>query len=105
MSTMSGAEVVAKALRDQGLAHCFGIVGVPVIELGSCIQQAGIQYYGCRNEQAASYAAGAVGYMTKLPGICLSVSGPGMTNCISGLANAWSNKWPMILISGNVDTY
>ena len=50
-----------------------------------------------RHEQSASYAAQAVGYLTGRPGACLVVSGPGMTNAISGLANAWSNCWPMIL--------
>jgi len=58
---------------------------------------------GFRNEQAASYAAGVVGYLTKRPGICLTVSGPGMTNAISGMANAMVNKWPMIVLGGATD--
>jgi 2-hydroxyacyl-CoA lyase 1 len=74
-----------------------------VIELGFAIQAEGIKYYGFRNEQQASYSAGIIGYLTKRPGICLAVSGPGHTNTISGLANAWSNGWPMILISGASD--
>ena len=98
-----GAKVLAKALKAQGVKHWFGIWGIPVILLGHCIQGEGIEYYGFRNEQAASYAAGAVGYLTKRPGVCMCVSGPGMTNCISGLANAWSNKWPMVLIGGAHD--
>jgi 2-hydroxyacyl-CoA lyase 1 len=101
---IDGAGIVAKALKGQGAKHVFGICGIPVIELASYIQSEDIEYYGFRNEQAASYAAGAVGYMTSRPGICMSVSGPGMTNCISGLANAWSNKWPMILIGGAHDS-
>lgn len=60
-------------------------------------------YYGFRNEQAAAYAGSAIGYITQKPGIVLAVSGPGMTNCISALANAQVNKWPMILISGASD--
>ena len=67
------------------------------------MQAAGINYYGCRNEQGAAYSAGAVGYLTNRPGLCLAVSGPGMTNCISGLANAFTNCWPMILVSGSSD--
>jgi 2-hydroxyacyl-CoA lyase 1 len=62
-----------------------------------------VNYYGFRNEQAAAYAAGIVGYITKRPGIVLAVSGPGMTNCISGMANALVNKWPMVVISGASD--
>lgn len=62
-----------------------------------------MNYFGFRNEQAAAYAAGIYGYITQRPGIVLAVSGPGMTNCISGMANAMVNKWPMICIAGASD--
>ncbi len=78
-------------------------LGIPVIELGFAIQGAGINYYGYRNEQQASYSAGFTGYLTGKPGICLCVSGPGHINAISGVMNAWSNNWPMILLSGSND--
>lgn len=100
---ISGFEVVAEALAKQNLTHCFGIIGIPVIELGMSIQGNGISYYGFRNEQAAAYAASIIGYLTQRPGIALAVSGPGVTNCISGMANALVNKWPMICIGGNSD--
>ena len=74
-----------------------------MIELGFALQGYDIKYYGFRNEQAASYAAGIVGYLTGKPGICLAVSGPGFTNCISGLAEAMVNKRPMILLAGASD--
>ena len=57
-------------------------------------QREGIDYIGFRNEQAASYAAGAVGYLTGRPAACLCVSGPGMIHGIAGASNAWSNAWP-----------
>ena len=98
-----GYEVVAKALALQNLTHSFGIVGIPVIELGMALQGHDIKYFGFRNEQAASYAAGIVGYLTGRPGIMLAVSGPGMTNCISGMAEALVNKRPMICIAGASD--
>ena len=100
---MQGNTILARALFQQDVKHCFGIVGIPVIELGMSIQAEGINYYGFRNEQAASYAAGAVGFLTGRPGLCLVVSGPGQTNTISGMANAWSNCWPMIVIAGSSD--
>lgn len=74
---MIGYSILAKALAQHKLEYCFGIVGVPVIELGYSIQGEGIQYFGCRNEQQASYSAGAIGFLTQKPGICLVVSGPG----------------------------
>ena len=78
-------------------------MGVPVIEVGVAIQAAGMTYVGMRNEQAASYAAGATGYMTGRPGACLVVSGPGVVHALAGLANAQSNCWPMLLIGGASD--
>ena len=99
----SGAAVWARALYEQGVRYAFGIVGVPVIEFGSALQNVGIHYYGMRNEQAASYAAGAVGYITGTPGLCLVVSGPGLVHALAGLANARENCWPMILVGGSSD--
>ena len=58
-----------------------------------------------RNEQSASYAAAAVGYLTGRPGACLVVSGPGVIHGIAGLSNAWANCWPMILIGGACGSY
>jgi 2-hydroxyacyl-CoA lyase 1 len=76
---------------------------LPVIELGMALQAYDINYYGFRNEQAAAYAAGIIGYLTRRPGVVLAVSGPGMTNCISGMANALVNKWPMLCLGGASD--
>ena len=78
-------------------------MGIPVIELGYALQGNSIKYFGFRNEQAAAYAAGIVGYLTGRPGIVLAVSGPGMTNCISGMAEALVNKRPMLCIAGASD--
>jgi 2-hydroxyacyl-CoA lyase 1 len=57
------------------------------------MQQVGIHYIGMRNEQAACYAAQAIGYLTQKPGVCLAVSGPGVLHVIGGLANAKVNAW------------
>lgn len=100
MAKMNGGEIMARALKDQGVDYMFGIVGFPVHPIARAAQKVGIKFYGCRNEQAASYAAGAVGYLTGRPGACLVVSGPGVVHGLSGLANAKENCWPMILIGG-----
>ena len=65
--------VIAQSLRHQGVEIVFGIVGYPVYELAAAVQQAGLKYVGCRNEQAASYAAAAVGYLTGRPGAVIVV--------------------------------
>jgi 2-hydroxyacyl-CoA lyase 1 len=105
MSEISGARVIARSLKQQGVEYMFGVVGFPVIPIASAAEKEGIRYFGFRNEQAASYAAGAVGYLTGRPGVCLAVSGPGMVHGIAGLANAWANCWPMILLGGANDSY
>jgi len=102
---IDGATLIARSLKQQGVDYMFGIVGIPVFGIAAAAQREGIRYLGFRNEQAASYAAGITGYLTGRPGACLTVSGPGMINAISGLANAWSNCWPMILIGGANDSF
>ncbi len=103
--TIDGARLIARSLKSQGIDTMFGVVGFPVVPIASAAQKEGISYYGFRNEQAASYAAGAVGYLTGRPGACLAVSGPGMIHAIAGLSNAWSNRWPMLLLGGANDSY
>jgi 2-hydroxyacyl-CoA lyase 1 len=100
MAKINGATLIARCLKQQGVEHMFGVVGFPVGPIAEAAQAAGIQYYGMRNEQSASYAAQAVGYLTGRPGACLVVSGPGVVHGLAGLANAQQNCWPMILIGG-----
>ncbi len=100
MATVRGATLIAENLKQQGVDYMFGIVGFPVIPIASAAQRAGITYIGMRNEQAASYAAQAAGYLTGRPQACLVVSGPGVIHALAGLANAQSNCWPMILLGG-----
>jgi 2-hydroxyacyl-CoA lyase 1 len=85
---LDGAGILARALKDQGVEFMFGVVGIPVIEVAVAAQSVGITYVGMRNEQSASYAAQAIGFMTGRPGACLCVSGPGVVHGLAGLANA-----------------
>lgn len=105
MATIDGRTLIARSLKSQGVEHVFGVVGFPVMELAQTMQREGIRFYAFRNEQAASYAAGVTGYLTGRPGVCLTVCGPGMVHAIAGLANAWANCWPMLLIAGAPDSY
>ena len=76
-----GAGVLAAALKHHGVQFMFGVVGIPIVEVGTAAQEAGLQFVGFRNEQAASYAAGAASYLTAQPQACLVVSGPGVSQC------------------------
>ena len=101
----TGAALLARCLKQQGVDYLFGVVGFPITAFASQAQKAGITYIGMRNEQAASYAAQAAGYLTGRPQGCTVVSGPGVIHAIAGLANAQQNCWPMILIGGASATY
>ena len=105
MAEIKGADLLAKSLKEQGVQFMFGVVGFPVGPIAEAAQKVGLPYIGMRNEQAASYAAGAVGYLTGRPGSCIVVTGPGVIHGLSGLANAQQNCWPMILIGGASETY
>ena len=105
MAEVDGATLLAKNLKKQGVQFMFGIVGFPVQPIAAAAQREGITYVGMRNEQSASYAAQAVGYLTGRPGACLVVSGPGVVHALAGLANAQQNGWPMILIGGASETW
>lgn len=101
---VTGAQIIAEALVAQNVKYMFGIVGIPVIEVAIAAQVAGIKYVGMRNEQAACYAASAVGYLTGRPAVCLVVSGPGLIHALSGMANSNMNCWPVIVLGGSSDT-
>src|SRR5882757_5123857 len=105
MSEVDGATLIARSLKQQGIDHLFGVVGFPVTAIAVAAQKEGVAYLGMRNEQSASYAAQAAGYLTGRPGACLVVSGPGVVHGLAGLANAQQNCWPMILIGGASPTY
>ena len=105
MATVNGATLMARSLKQQGVDYMFGIVGFPVQGVAAAAQNEGITYIGMRNEQAASYAAHAAGYLTGRPQACLTVSGPGVIHAFAGLANAKENCWPMILIGGASPVY
>ena len=101
MAEIDGARLVARCLKQQGVGELFGVVGIPVTGIAAAAASEGIRYIGTRHEQAAGYAAQAISYLKGRVGACLVVSGPGMTNAISALGNAWANCWPMLLIGGS----
>ncbi len=103
--TITGAELLARSMKQQGIDYLFGVVGFPITAFAAAAQKAGIQYVGMRNEQAASYAAQAAGYLTGRPQAVTVVSGPGVIHAIAGLANAQQNCWPMLLIGGASAVY
>ena len=86
MSPQTGAHIIAKTLQDLGVSVIFGIVGIPVVDIAEEAIKLGIRFLAFRNEQAASYAATAYGYLTGRPGVCLVVGGPGVLHAMAGVS-------------------
>ncbi len=96
-----GFHLVIDALKLNGITTIYGVPGIPITDLGRMAQAAGMRVISFRHEQNAGNAAAIAGFLTKKPGICLTVSAPGFLNGLTALANATTNCFPMILISGS----
>ncbi|MBS7540116.1 oxalyl-CoA decarboxylase [Ancylobacter lacus] len=96
-----GFHLVIDALKLNGIDTIYGVPGIPITDLGRMAQAEGIRVISFRHEQNAGNAAAIAGFLTKKPGICLTVSAPGFLNGLTALANATTNCFPMILISGS----
>ncbi|NBR39476.1 MAG: oxalyl-CoA decarboxylase [Alphaproteobacteria bacterium] len=96
-----GFHLVVDALKLNGINTIYNVPGIPITDLGRIAQAEGMRVISFRHEQHAGYAASVAGYLTKKPGVALTVSAPGFLNGLTALANATTNCFPMILISGS----
>jgi len=96
-----GFHLVIDALKLNDINTIYNVPGIPITDLGRYMQAAGMRVLSFRHEQNAGYAAAIAGFLTKKPGICLTVSAPGFLNGLTALAHATTNCFPMILISGS----
>src|ERR1043166_2814410 len=96
-----GFHLVIDALKLNGIETIYGVPGIPITDLGRMAQAAGIRVISFQHEQNAGYAAAIAGFLTKKPGVCLTVSAPGFLNGLTALAHATTNCFPIILISGS----
>ena len=96
-----GFHLIIDALKLNGVETIYGVPGIPITDFGRMAQAEGLRVIAFRHEQHAGNAAAIAGYLTKSPGICLTVSAPGFLNGLTALANATTNCFPMILISGS----
>lgn len=96
-----GFHLIIDALKLNGVKTIYGVPGIPITDFGRMAQAEGIRVISFRHEQNAGYAASIAGFLTKQPGVCLTVSAPGFLNGLTALAHATTNCFPMILISGS----
>jgi len=100
-----GYHLVVEALKLNDVRTIYGVVGIPITDVARVAQASGIRYIGFRHESDAGHAAAAAGFLTKKPGICLTVSAPGFLNGLVALANATTNCFPMVQISGSSERH
>jgi len=96
-----GFHLLIDALKLNGIETIYNVPGIPITDLGRYAQAQDMRVISFRHEQHAGYAASVAGFLTKMPGVCMTVSAPGFMNGLTALANATTNCWPMILISGS----
>ena len=102
----TGAEIVVRALREQGVEHIFGYPGGAVLPIYDVLfQQDAIEHILVRHEQGAAHAAEGYARSTGKPGVVLVTSGPGATNAVTGLADAMLDSIPLVCITGQVPTH
>ena len=99
---VSGARLVVQALEREGVRHIFGYPGGAIMPVYDALVGSSIKHILVRHEQAAALAADAYGRVTGRPGVCLATSGPGATNLVTGIANAYMDSVPMVAITGQV---
>src|SRR5690348_10814540 len=100
-----GYHLVVDALKMNDVRTIYGVVGIPVTDVARVAQAKSLRYIGFRHESDAGHAAAAAGFLTKKPGICLTVSAPGFLNGLVALANATTNCFPMVQISGSSERH
>lgn len=96
-----GFQLVIDALKLNDINNLYVVPGIPISDLLRMAQAEGMRVVSFRHEQNAGNAAAIAGFMTKKPGVCMTVSAPGFLNGLTALANATTNCFPMILISGS----
>ena len=98
---VTGMDILVRALRMVGIDTMYGLVGIPVTEVAYIAQARGIRFIGFRHEQQAGMAAATHGFLTRTPGVLLTVSSLGFLNGLTATTNATVNCYPMIQISGS----
>ena len=98
----SGSQILIKALELNGVKQIFGYPGGTIMPVYDALVGSGLKHYLCRHEQGAALAADGYGRVTRKAGVCMATSGPGATNLVTGIANAFMDSVPMVIITGQV---
>ena len=100
MAELTGSEILAKCLKKEGVEDLFFIMGGPMLLAEATCVQEGIRMIDVRHEQAAAFACQAYSRLLQKPSVCMAASGPGVTNLVTGVANALVDCCPVVAIGG-----
>src|SRR5450432_3603146 len=105
-TTLTGAEIVFRCLQDEGVEFVFGYPGGAVLFIyDAFFKQKKVKHILVRHEQGALHAADGYARATGKPGVALVTSGPGVTNAVTGIATAYMDSIPMVVLTGQVSTH
>src|SRR5712691_5828834 len=96
------AETIANALAARGVQYVFGLPGGEIVAFIDACRRAGLRFLLTGHESSAAWMAQVVGQMTGVPGVCAATLGPGATNLVTGVANAWLDRAPMLAITAQI---
>ena len=103
---LSGSEIIIQFLKDEGVTHLFGYPGGAVLHIYDALhQQNDVEHILVRHEQGATHAADGYARATGKPGVCLVTSGPGATNAVTGIATAFMDSIPLVVLTGQVPSH
>ena len=105
MAKMSGAKALIEALKREKVENIFGIIGGALLPIHDVLSDSGIRHILARHEQGAAHAADGYARASGRAGVCMATSGPGATNLVTGIANAYLDSSPVIALTGQVNTY
>src|ERR687896_2759277 len=101
---MTNSDVIVRMLEKAGVRWVFGVPSGPVLPLIESLRQSPVQFVLTASETSAGFMASAIGYLTGVPGVCVSTVGPGATNLTTGVGCAWLDRVPLLAITCNVAT-
>src|SRR3954447_24233357 len=102
-SAMKGAELFVQCLEAEGVRYVFGIPGEETLDLNEALDTSRIEFVPVRHEQGGAYMADMYGRLTRSAGVCLGTLGPGATNLVTGVADAFLDRSPLVALTGQAD--
>ena len=103
MSKRKASDLFVECLEAEGVRYVFGIPGEEKLDLNESLAASSIEFVPVRHEQGGAYMADMYGRLTRSAGVCLGTLGPGATNLVTGIADAWLDHSPMVALTGQAD--